>query len=343
MEFDVSKQWSENNCAFAFTPFVRLDSTDNERTHADIRELTWRYSAENWRITAGIDKVFWGVTEVYHLIDIINQTDLIEHPEGKQKLGQPMINFVAEPELGSLELFYLPYFRERTFPGETGRFRTQHPVNNDSAQYESKNEKWNQDWAIRFFKNFGSIDLGLSHFSGTNREPRLLPYLDNEGKIKLMTYYETVRRSSIDTQATYHDILFKFEALYLSGGNQDYRASTGGIEYSLTGIIDDNDLSFLCEYFYDSRRKEATTQYDNDLFVGLRLTFNDGNGSDFLAGMVKDLDNNEKIYILEANTRLNEILSLKYESRHFRNTSADSILGNLRQDSYFSLSLTTYF
>ena len=29
---------------------------------------------------AGIDKVFWGVTEALHLVDMMNQTDLLEKP-----------------------------------------------------------------------------------------------------------------------------------------------------------------------------------------------------------------------------------------------------------------------
>ncbi len=77
--------------SFTFIPFARLDSADTERTHFDIRELNYLWLTDNWELRFGIRKVFWGVTETQHLVDIINQTDLVEHIDGEDKLGQPMI------------------------------------------------------------------------------------------------------------------------------------------------------------------------------------------------------------------------------------------------------------
>ncbi len=86
---------------------------------------------------AGIGKVFWGVTEALHLVDIINQTDLVENPDGEQKLGQPLLKFSLERDWGILDFYALPGFRERTFPGEAGRLRTHPRVDTDLASYAS--------------------------------------------------------------------------------------------------------------------------------------------------------------------------------------------------------------
>ena len=50
----------------------------------------------------GVRRVFWGVAESNHLVDVINQTDAIENPDQEDKLGQPMLN------LAYVEYFCLP-------------------------------------------------------------------------------------------------------------------------------------------------------------------------------------------------------------------------------------------
>ncbi len=109
-------EW-ENGSSFTFVPFARIDSADSERTHFDIRELNYLWLTDSWELRAGIGKVFWGTTEFVHLVDIINQTDGVESVDGEEKLGQPMIQLSIVRDWGALELFVLPYFRERTYPG----------------------------------------------------------------------------------------------------------------------------------------------------------------------------------------------------------------------------------
>ena len=46
--------------SFIVTPFFRLDSADDKRTHADVREANFLYLAESWEMRVGIGKVFWG-------------------------------------------------------------------------------------------------------------------------------------------------------------------------------------------------------------------------------------------------------------------------------------------
>jgi len=77
-DLEISTDWNNGKDQFVFQPFVRLDEQDRERTHADIRQLLWTHIESNWELSAGIGIVFWGVTESQHLVDIINQTDLVE-------------------------------------------------------------------------------------------------------------------------------------------------------------------------------------------------------------------------------------------------------------------------
>ena len=73
-----------------------------------------------WELRVGVDRVFWGVAESQHLVDIINQVDFVEHPDGESKLGQPMVHLTWSGDWGALELFGLSGHRARTFPGPVG-------------------------------------------------------------------------------------------------------------------------------------------------------------------------------------------------------------------------------
>ncbi|MEX2016098.1 MAG: hypothetical protein WD873_05620, partial [Candidatus Hydrogenedentales bacterium] len=113
--------WPERYERLVFAPFLRIDQHDRDRTHADVRQLYWEKSWDFLDLRIGIRKVFWGVTESQHLVDILNQTDLIANIDAEDKLGQPMISAAWLGEWGTLDFFVLPGFRERTFPGVDGR------------------------------------------------------------------------------------------------------------------------------------------------------------------------------------------------------------------------------
>ena len=104
-------RWYGESSRANVQPFLRLDSTDSERSHFDLREAYWAFEGDGWEVLTGFNKVFWGVTESRHLVDIINQTDLVEDLDQEQKLGQPMVSLTLERDWGLVELFAMPYFR----------------------------------------------------------------------------------------------------------------------------------------------------------------------------------------------------------------------------------------
>lgn len=83
--------------SFTLSPFYRFDSDDPERTHADLHEAYALFFGSlgdgQWETRLGVDRAFWGVVESNNLVDIVNQVDLVEHPDEKSKLGQPMAYF----------------------------------------------------------------------------------------------------------------------------------------------------------------------------------------------------------------------------------------------------------
>ena len=126
-------EWNNGDDLLTFKPFYRIDQRDDNRTHGDIRELTWIHAADEWELLAGNGKVFWGVTEAIHLVNIINKTDQLEGFDGEDKLGQPMLDLSLIRDWGVIDMFVLPYFRELNFPSAQGRPRFSNPIDTDNA------------------------------------------------------------------------------------------------------------------------------------------------------------------------------------------------------------------
>ena len=177
LEIEFFREWNRGDQLFSGVIFGRVDSDDDERTHWDIRELSFVHAARDYEVRLGIRKVFWGVTESRHLVDIINQTDFVEDIDNEDKLGQPMVNLAWISPFGTWDVFWMPLFRERTFPGEDGRPAFPLPIEQDAARYQSHRGDNHNDFALRWRHTLGAVDIGLSAFKGTARDPRLVPCL----------------------------------------------------------------------------------------------------------------------------------------------------------------------
>jgi hypothetical protein len=336
-------EW-ENGSSFIFVPFARLDSADSRRSHFDVREMNYLWLGDPWELRVGIGKVFWGVTEFVHLVDIINQTDLVEDPDGEEKLGQPMVNLTLPKDWGTIEMFLLPYFRERTFPGTDGRLRSALVVNTDKAAYESGAEEGHLDIALRYSHSIGNWDFGIYNFNGTGREPTMRLALDENGLPVLIPTYEQINQTGVDVQTVAGEWLWKLEALYRSGQGKDFFASTGGFEYTFVGIADTSmDLDVIGELAYDDRGAEATTPFENDAMFALRLAVNDASSSEVLMGFIQDLDSSSRSFSIEGSRRFGDRWLLSIESRVFLDQSEGDVLYSIRDDDYFQLKLAYYF
>jgi len=329
---------------FVFVPFGRWDSADNERTHFDIRELNVLWPAPAWDLRVGIGKVFWGATEFVHLVDIINQTDLVESIDEEEKLGQPMAQLSAPSDFGVFDFFVLPYFRERTFPGPEGRLRTDPPVDSDASQFESDAKERHVDFAARYANTFGDMDLGVYNFRGTGREPTMKFGLDNSGKPRLVPYYEQISQYGLDAQMVAGQWLFKLEALRRSGQGDSYAAATGGFEYTLVRVAGtEMDLGLLGEWAWDERGDDAPGPFDNDAMLGLRLAVNDQGGTEILGGIIQDADSPANIITVEASSRLGDAWKASLELRSFLGAEEDDPLYSFRDDDYVEVQVIRYF
>jgi hypothetical protein len=344
--------------SFTVTPFARIDEVDDERTHFDLRELFWSRLGDDWEFHLGSRQVFWGVTEFKHLVDIVNQTDLVEDIDGEDKLGQPMAHLSLVRGGGILDLFLLLGFRERTFPGDDGRLRWSVPIDADAARYESGAEDRRVDGAIRWSQDWGPLSYGIHHFSGTSRDPLYELEIDGSGAPRIVPVYPVIDQSGVDAQWVAGDWAFKVEAMSRSGFGDRFAAFNAGFERTLVGVLGSRaDLGLVLEYLYDERGDEAfDTLFERDVAMGTRFTLNDAADTQALAGFIVDRDTHERVFSLEASRRIGDSWLLAVESRIFAGADeldADAPLEDLllppersaplQRDDYLQLEFTRYF
>jgi len=344
LQSDYYHEW-ENGSSLALVLFARLDSADSSRSHVDIREFNYLWLGDSWELRVGIGKVFWGVTEFVHLVDIINQTDLVEAFDGEEKLGQPMVDLTLPMEWGTIDLFVLPHFRERTFPGTEGRLRSPLVVDTDNPTYESGAEEHHLDFAIRYSRSIGPWEIGLSYFRGTGREPTLLLGSNAAGDPVLTPFYEQIHQSGLDLQLVAGAWLWKLEGIYRSGqGPNDFFSGAFGFEYTFSGVFGTPaDVGVIAEYIGDERDEKATTPLQDEVAIGVRLAFNDAASSEALIGVVQDTETSARLITMEASRRLGSSWKATFELCAFSSVPPADALYDLRDDDYLLLELAYYF
>lgn len=342
IEPEINILWSDGNSQFNIVPFLRWSADDDRRSHGDIREANWVHIGREYDIVLGIDQVFWGVAESVHLVDVINQTDLVENIDNESKLGQPLLNANWFSPFGNVGVFILPYFRLRTFPDDTARLRGGLPIGKEAIIESSKGND-HIDYALRWYHSFGQLDIGLALFSGTSREPRFILSSDFQS---LVPYYDSVRQESIDLQWTYNSTLWKLEGIHRRGHGDRFSAFVVGFEHTLYGLFPGpGEMGFLVELMYDGRDKNLAPMVftDRDVFLGLRYSHNDEQDSTLLAGAYVDVDDSSQLFFIEAKRRLSSYWSIQLTAKLFSHIKEDSTFAGIEKDSHLTLQTTRHF
>ncbi|NRB39653.1 MAG: hypothetical protein HRU20_14480 [Pseudomonadales bacterium] len=381
---EVEAYWASDNekHSVRFKPFGRITTAeDGNRDHADIREFYYNYAGAGWQVEIGINKVYWGVAESAHLVDIINQTDAVESFNGEEKLGQPMISLGFEEDWGNLDLYVLPYFRERKFAAGDERNQLPIPIDYDKTLYESDDGQNNIDYAVRWSHYFGDLDVGISYFNGTSREA--IPVIGDVNKeltaaTAYTSYYQQLQQVGLELQYIWEDWAFKLEGTAKQEGTGDYNSAVTGFEYTLSDVnFSGIDIGLLAEYMWNDRGdvsiKEASlivlelpadsvlppdveaaaivpgeflSPFDHDVFLGTRFTMNDVDSTDFIAGIIYDLDKGTSIASFEGGTRFGDSLRVTMNVYFLTNVPKnpnDSSFYYSRNDDQIELKAQWYF
>ena len=184
----------------------------------------------------------------------------------------------------------------------------------------------------------GNWDIGASYFDGTSRDPR---FVLGAGA-SLRPLYETIQQVGLDLQGTFEAWLWKLEAIHRGGQGDDFFASVAGLEYTFFDLVQSGiDIGVVLEHLYDERDDLVTT--DNDLSLGMRVTLNDINSTDFLAAIVQDVDRNSRFFFVEASRRIGDAFKLSLTARGVDNVGEGDLLQSYERENFLQVELAYHF
>lgn len=324
-----------NNMVYTVHSFIRIDERDDERTHIDLREFNAAIVTKKWQASIGFEQIHWGVMENHHLVDIVNQTDYTESPNGEDKLGQPMFRLGINLNDALLDVMLLIGYREAAMPAPGARFSFE---NDYSYEYAGWGEEYHPDVALRYSKTIKYIDLGVSYFGGHSRTPELRAKAVGD----LVWYVNLVDQISLDINADLGQFELKAEVLYKIVDDESTRAMVLGTEFKL--MQNQNvAVNLLAEYSWDQHGKEAfDNSFQNDLFAGVRVTLNGLKGSEILIGHNYDFDFSSQHGFIQAKVNVTKALSVGLEGWWF-NISDDDYAYNKAFNDDNMIQLTGYY
>ncbi len=341
-KLDYSHRWDNDSQKITFTPFLRFDDKDGARTHADVRELMWKKSSADLEFNVGIGKVFWGVTEGQHLVDVINQNDQLEDIKGEEKLGQFMTRAGWRSDIGLLEMFLLTGFRERPLPGLESRPGVSLPLDKYAVRYESECEQWQPEYALRWSRRNGNLDLGVSYFNGANREPIIVPGATGAGGSRSpYVFYELMEQYSIDASYLWRDWTLKLEGINRHANSGNFHAEVYGVEKTFSEFSGKPwEITAYLEYNRDSRPHAA---FQDDYFIGLRMALNDIESSEVKLGRMVDAHTGSSSLRIEGSSRLTDNWKLKFLGIYFDSQKTGDNLSPYKDDSFIQIELVRHW
>lgn len=336
-------QWESDDRRWTVrvSPYARFDTRDDDRSHLDLREASVEYYGDDWDATVGIGSDFWGVTESRHLVNIINQIDVLEDIDEESYLGQPMIRVGSQRDWGRLDLFLMSGFRERAVKSQEARLRPLLPIVDDPV-FESAARHGNVDIAARYSHVFGDWDLAVSAFHGVSREPAPVP---TSNGMQLRPFYSQMSQAGLEAQYTHGPWLWKLESVVRSGEGKTFAAAVGGFEYTIYQPWNtDADIGLIAEYLFDDRDDTAPpTPFNNDVFLGTRVALNDTQDTSFLLGSVMDAENASTSVRLEAQRRIGSSTLIEFKAQFFSKIDAADPLATFRKDDHLTVRLARFF
>lgn len=374
VRFDAN--WNDGRDRVSVQPYARVDFLGSF-SRFDFNHAYYLHTAENWDVLVGVQTVSWGVVESQHLVDVVNQVDLGGDIDQEDRLGQPMVNLnLVSADYGTLSLYGLFGFRERDHPNVKDRVRQAIAVSDDLATFDGEDWERHLGFAARYRNSFslgdGGLDVAVSYFYGHSREPRLVPVLPAAppggippggippggippGAVlpggvpagvtpQVRPHYDRIHQGAVELLYALQDLQLKFEGIWRHANDEDFFAFVGGFEYTLPNLFGFVDIGILAEYLHDHRSdNQPPTIFEDDVFAGVRIVFDDVGSTRLLAGVVIDVSDGGQLAALEFERRLRDDLLLSADARFAADIPATQPFAFLNNEAFVQAKLTKFF
>lgn len=316
---------------------------DTKRTFVRLDELFLRFDFEDEALQIGKSIKYWGALELRNIVDAFNPNEQRDDMFETNKLGVWNTSYtyytengefscivkVAEPDQKMAAYPYVYY----VFPLAVKYNDNLLTSSNESrpSVYLTYSGTTDSEYALDYAFIYENGYDSQRYFSSLINQRT--SYVQNAYLVnKFMTYNTLVLGAT----------LFKLEALYAfvedDVGVGDYSHVAFGIEHTLDDFENSASLGLIAEYYkydtYESDKYNDLQLFEtmqDDLFLGMRYTFNDADDSAIVGGVIRDLEYKEEVYYLEYESRFSDNIKVDLDYYYIepsKNTqTAYSLLG----------------
>jgi hypothetical protein len=285
-----------------------------KRRYLLLNELYLTKEFDDYSFTIGKELKYWGELEGYNIADVYNQKNYFKDPFDKSaKLGSIGANITRYFEENSLELGVKLYEQDINYP------QNEMPYAPLPMDYTKKLQTSDARYTPTFYlkANFVTDELvdsetSLIFWHGYDTKRYFTPI----SSTTLAQYAYRVKKVLLFSHIVVGDTIFKTELAYTDVSKDtkmsDYTQLSVGAEHSVYDIFG-SDITFYGEYYkylYTDDKKiknvDISEVYDNDIFLALRLNFNDIGSSDMKFGILQDLDKAESVFKVDFHSRVRD-------------------------------------
>ncbi|MFT5836101.1 MAG: hypothetical protein ACI9RG_000995 [Sulfurimonas sp.] len=305
-----------------------------QRRYVLLNELYMTKEYKDYKFTIGKTVKFWGELEGFNIADVYNQKNYLHDPFNKSnKLGSIGFSLWKYFDENSFEFGAKIYEEEVDYPSGNS------PYNPLTLTYDKELKLSNQRYTPTLYMGYSfvtddSVDSEnkIIIIHGYDNKRYFIPSPENT----LSQYAYKVNKLLFFSNLIYNDTIFKCELSYTDVTNKknisDYSQLTFGLEKSFYDIAD-TDLGTYLEYYKYIYMQDGKIEnvdiseiYDNDVFLALKINLNDVRGSEVKAGILYDMINKEKVFKVNAKSRIMDGLTLNVEYLQILSSKTETTL-----------------
>jgi hypothetical protein len=292
-----------------------------KRRYLLLNELYLTKEFDDYSFTIGKELKYWGELEGYNIADIYNQKNYLKDPFDKSaKLGSIGANVTRYFEENSLEFGVKFYEQDIKYPQNETPYAPL-PMNY-TKKLQTSNAKYTPTLYIKanlVTDELVDSETSLILWHGYDIKRYFFPI----SSTTLAQYAYRVNKVLLLSHIVMGDTIFKTELAYTDVSKDtkmsDYTQLSVGAEHSVYDVFG-SDITLYGEYYkylYTDDTKiqnvDISEVYDNDIFLALRLNFNDIGSSDMKFGILQDLDKAESVFKVDFHSRVRDDFMLHGE------------------------------
>ncbi len=332
---------------------------DNDRTFVRLEELYASYERGDSMLFVGRNIRFWGALEVRNIVDVFNPVDLRSDIFDTDKMGAWNVAYTYYSDNSEWSVMVKLYEENHQVAAYPYAYYLFPPFVAYDDVLQSERSRYRPSIYVSYATSFDweyPLDSAVILENGYDSQRYFLPNSALEGSRTVLQEHAYLVNKIMSYNTMVVDAtLLKLELLYSNVIEDkyisDYYHIGAGLEYTLTFDEISGDVGLIGEYYrygtFDNDKFSDLDLYEtfqNDLFLGVRYTFNDVDDSSLVGGVIRDLAYNEKVYYVEYESRFGDAVRLNLDYRYIDPSSqyqtAYALLGTHER---LGLKLSYYF